>query len=174
MVEWNFPGGSAVKDLLAMQEPQETWVRSQGQEDPLEKGWQPNPVFLPGESHGQSSLAGYTVHGVAKSRTWVKQLRTHAILGDICLRKEKEIMDTWLKLDLSNWIPLLEWEGAKTHPAQPSWEQRPEGWWSGPLQISEILVGAHSTVLSCPRQLPGSLGNCSGAFWSPYQRDPKS
>ena len=37
MVEWNFPGGSAVKDLLAMQEPQETWVRSLGQEDPLEK-----------------------------------------------------------------------------------------------------------------------------------------
>ena len=37
MVEWNFPGGSAVKDLLAMQEPQETWVRSLGQEDPLEE-----------------------------------------------------------------------------------------------------------------------------------------
>ena len=37
MVEWNFPGGSAVKDLLAMQEPQETWVRSLGQKDPLEE-----------------------------------------------------------------------------------------------------------------------------------------
>ena len=36
MVEWNFPGGSAVKDLLAMQEPQGTWVRSLGQEDLLE------------------------------------------------------------------------------------------------------------------------------------------
>ena len=31
------PGGSAVKNLPAMQEPQETWVRSLGQEDPLEK-----------------------------------------------------------------------------------------------------------------------------------------
>jgi len=29
---------------------------------------QPTPVFLPGESHGQRSLAGYS-HGVAKSRT---------------------------------------------------------------------------------------------------------
>ena len=27
-----------VKNLLAMQEPQETWVRSLGQEDPLEEG----------------------------------------------------------------------------------------------------------------------------------------
>ena len=29
--------------------------------------WQPIPVFLPGEFHGQRSLAGYTVHGIAKS-----------------------------------------------------------------------------------------------------------
>ena len=29
----------------------------------------PTPVFLPGESHGQRSLAGYVVHVVAKSQT---------------------------------------------------------------------------------------------------------
>jgi len=27
---------------------------------PWRKGWQPTPVFLPGESHGQSSLGGYS------------------------------------------------------------------------------------------------------------------
>ena len=27
------------------------------------------PVFLPGKSHGQRSLVGYILHGVAKSRT---------------------------------------------------------------------------------------------------------
>ena len=32
-----FPGGSAVKNPPAMQEPQETWVQSLGQEDLLEK-----------------------------------------------------------------------------------------------------------------------------------------
>ena len=32
-----FPGGSVVKNHLPMQETQETWVRSLGQEDPLEK-----------------------------------------------------------------------------------------------------------------------------------------
>ena len=31
--------------------------------------WQPTLVFLPGESNGQGRLAGYTVHGVTKSRT---------------------------------------------------------------------------------------------------------
>ena len=31
------------------------WVR----EIPWRRAWQPTPVFLPGESHGQRSLAGY-------------------------------------------------------------------------------------------------------------------
>ena len=34
-------------------------VQSLGQEDPMEKVRQSTPVFLPGESHGQRSLAGY-------------------------------------------------------------------------------------------------------------------
>ena len=48
-----------VKNLPAMQEAQIPWSRE----------WQPTPVFLLGEFHGQRSLAGYTVHGVAKSQT---------------------------------------------------------------------------------------------------------
>ena len=43
-----------VKRLRAMQE---TWVRSLGREDPLED---PPPVLLPGKSHGQRSLVGYS------------------------------------------------------------------------------------------------------------------
>ena len=39
----------------------ETWVRSLGWED-LEK-WQPTPVFLPGEFHGQRTLEGYSPQG---------------------------------------------------------------------------------------------------------------
>ena len=31
-----------------------------GWEDPLEKEMQPTPAFLPGESHGRSSLVGYS------------------------------------------------------------------------------------------------------------------
>ena len=32
-------------------------------EDPLEKEWQPTPVFLPGASHGWKSLVGYSPWG---------------------------------------------------------------------------------------------------------------
>ena len=39
---------------------QEMWVQSLVQEDPLETKWQPTPVFLPGKSHGQRSLASYS------------------------------------------------------------------------------------------------------------------
>jgi len=33
--------------------------------------WHPTPVFLPGESHGQRSLVGYS-HGVMKSQTQLR------------------------------------------------------------------------------------------------------
>ena len=58
-----------VKTCLPMQETQEAWVRSLGWEDPLEKGWQPTPVFLSGESHGQRSLEGYSPQGRKESDT---------------------------------------------------------------------------------------------------------
>ena len=41
-----------------------TQVRSLGQEDPLEKEWQPTPVFLlEKKSHRQRSLVGYSPWG---------------------------------------------------------------------------------------------------------------
>ena len=39
---------------------------------------QPTPVFLPGESHRQRRLAGYS-HRAMKSQTQLKQLSTHAL-----------------------------------------------------------------------------------------------
>jgi len=35
-------------------------VQSLGPEDPLKEGLATTPVFLPGESHGRKSLAGYS------------------------------------------------------------------------------------------------------------------
>ena len=53
---------------LPMQEMQETWVRSLGQEDPPQrKKRYPTPVFLPGKSHGQGSLVGYSPWGRKES-----------------------------------------------------------------------------------------------------------
>ena len=45
-------------------------VRSLAWEDPLEEGMQPTPIFLPGESHGQRSLVGYSPWG---RKEWTQQ-----------------------------------------------------------------------------------------------------
>jgi len=48
---------------------QETWVQSLNPgilppgKIPWRRAWQPTPVFLPGESHGQRSLVGYSPWG---------------------------------------------------------------------------------------------------------------
>ena len=57
MYLYGFPSDSVIKNQSAVQE---TWVQSLGWEDPLEKEMEPTPVFLPGKSHGQMSLAGYS------------------------------------------------------------------------------------------------------------------
>ena len=41
------------------------------------KEWQPTPVFLPGESHEQRSLAGYSPWGYKESDT-TEKLKTQA------------------------------------------------------------------------------------------------
>ena len=60
MLKLGFPGGSVVKNPPAKQKMQ---VWSLGQEDPLEKEWQPTLTFLPGNSPGQMSLVGYSPWG---------------------------------------------------------------------------------------------------------------
>ena len=54
------PPAQTVKHLSTMQE---TWVQSLGCEDPLERKRQSTPVLLPGKSHGQRSLVGYSPWG---------------------------------------------------------------------------------------------------------------
>ena len=55
---------SSVKNLPAIQE---TWVQFLGWEDCWTRKWQPTPVFLPGKSHGQRSLVGYSPWGYKES-----------------------------------------------------------------------------------------------------------
>ena len=58
----DFPGGSVVKDPAyfscrrGRRHGFDLWVRKV----PWRRKWQATPVFLPGESHGQRSLAGYS------------------------------------------------------------------------------------------------------------------
>ena len=57
-----------VKNLPAMLE---TWVRSLGWGDLLEKEQLPTVVFWPGEFHGQRSLEGYSPWGLKQSNTTI-------------------------------------------------------------------------------------------------------
>ena len=52
-----FPGGSVVKNLPVTKE---MWVQSLGRKDLWTRKWQPAPVFLPGKSHGQRNLSGFS------------------------------------------------------------------------------------------------------------------
>ena len=46
-----------------MQETWKTRVQSRDQKVPWRRKWHPTPVFLPGKSHGQRSLGGYSLRG---------------------------------------------------------------------------------------------------------------
>ena len=48
---------------------QETWFDLWVGEIPWRREWLPMPAFLPGESHGQRSLAGYSPRGCKESET---------------------------------------------------------------------------------------------------------
>ena len=43
---------------------------------PWRRKWQPTPLFLPGKSHGQRSLAGYSLWG-RKESDLTERLNTH-------------------------------------------------------------------------------------------------
>ena len=73
-----FPGGTSGKEPACqcrthMRHRFNTWVGK----ILWRKVWQPTPVFLPGESHGQGAWWA-RVHRVTKSQTQVQQLSTHA------------------------------------------------------------------------------------------------
>ena len=63
-----FPGGPMVKNPPA--NAGDKRHRFSPWEDPLEEEWQPAPVLLPGESHGQRSLAGYSPWQATVTESW--------------------------------------------------------------------------------------------------------
>ena len=75
---------------------------------PWRRAWQSTPVFLPGESYGQKSLA--TVHGITKSRTW---LSTHTHLDPVWGQPD-------FKSSLMSWS-CASWKRISRHEAE--WEE---------------------------------------------------
>ena len=67
-----FLGGTVVKNLPANVGDARDWVRK----ILWRRKWQPTPVFLPGKSHGQRSLVGYSPWGRKESDT-IDHTHTH-------------------------------------------------------------------------------------------------
>ena len=62
------PCGSAVKNQPAMQEPQDTWVRSLNREDPLEDRMATHSSILAWKIPMDRGVWWATVHGVTQSQ----------------------------------------------------------------------------------------------------------
>ena len=76
---WGFPGGTSGKEPTCLHRRRKRrrfhpWVGK----TPWRRAWQHTPVFLPEESHGQRSLAGYRPWGREESDTTeVTHAHTH-------------------------------------------------------------------------------------------------
>ena len=68
-VQAGFPGGSAAKNLPAIQETQEMQFDPWVGKILWRRVWQPIPAFLPGESRVQRNLVGYSPYGHTESDT---------------------------------------------------------------------------------------------------------
>ena len=63
-----FPGDSAVKNPPAHAGDVKDGLNPWARKFPWSRAWQPTPIFLPGESHGQRGLAGYSPAGHKRVR----------------------------------------------------------------------------------------------------------
>ena len=71
-----FPGGLDGKESLCSPETRfDPWVRK----IPWRRKFQPTPVFLPGEFHGQRSLVGYSPWGHKESDITEGLTRKHTV-----------------------------------------------------------------------------------------------
>ena len=76
-----FPGGSVVKNPHAHEGDARDALWSLVGKVPWRRVWQPASVFLPGESHGQRSLAGYSPEDRRVRQDWSDLACTHTRSG---------------------------------------------------------------------------------------------
>ena len=72
-VSLGFPGGSDGKESAC--NAGEPYLVPGSGRFPWRRGWQPTPIFLPGESHGQRSLMGYSPWGCGLQSMGLQRVR---------------------------------------------------------------------------------------------------
>ena len=75
----SFPGGSVVKNIFCQcrRHRFDPWFGKM----PRRRKWQPTPVVLPGKSHGQGSLVGYSPWGHKESEDMAERLHFCTVLA---------------------------------------------------------------------------------------------
>ena len=156
-----FPGGTSGKEpTYQSRRPRfNPWVGK----IPWRRAWQPTPVFLPGESHGQRSLVGYSPWGGKESDmtkvTWACMLATSIYKTDKQRGPTASLVAQLVK-DLpatqETWVRSLgredsQEEGITTHSSilasKSPWTEEPGGLQSmGSQRVEHDWAIKHSTV----------------------------
>ena len=126
-------GGSVIKNLP---DKQETQGRSPGGSSwrrvgkiPWRRKWQCTSVFLPGKYYGQRSLAGYIVHGVTKSQTWLRNfINTIKVRRYHILNWSRRLMLQLQTIALTGISNMGLCVGSKPHWRGQAVVTREEGW----------------------------------------------
>ena len=79
------PSGASGKEPACQCRRHEMWVWSLCREDPLEEGMAAHSSILAWRISIDKGAWWVTVHRVAKSQTWLKQLSTQALPSKLCL-----------------------------------------------------------------------------------------
>ena len=127
-VRFSFFGGDA-NNIRKHRRPN---VQSLDWEDLLEVVMTIHSSILPGETPGQRSLAGYTVHGVTKSQTWLSDSHTHT---------QGEINCCSALRDWTSKAQLKDKEGLEPTPPIPILSQT-----RGTHPAAKRLITSHSLI----------------------------
>ena len=119
------------------------WVRK----IPWRKKWQLDPVFLPGKSHGQMSLAGNSPMGRTESDTTQRQSRQARSIGNLCSSSSFVISNPGVSTP-APCMSLCDW----AYPVSHHHENMPE------LMCSEVRTTGNTLSSHLSRlQSPGCL-----------------
>ena len=133
---WGFPIGSVVKNPPAKKE---MLFDPRVQKIPWSRKWQPTPVFLPGKSHGQRSLAGCRPlhHGESDMTEQLSMFKSQTLLAMNILQI--------FPLKYIKYISSLSTNVLIIFFASPK-HTKTGCWWQLGVQISSLTIWKHSRV----------------------------
>ena len=136
-----FPGGTSGKEPPGNVGDVRRGFDPQVGETPWWRAWPPTAVFLPGESHGQRGLAGYSPWGCTESDT-LERLSMHS--GLTALRSfQMNSRGTWASPPLNWWF--LDHSKRAVIPRTLS--QGAEGSWPVPTALEFLGLSLPSLVM---------------------------